>query len=334
MPDLRLAGLGPKDRARTLRNRAGRSRFLERNPLAPLTERELLSRAQRDEAASVSPLARLIGQRATAGAQNLEGVYSHLAGNLAGYQGQQADIYNRARTNLQGAQTQGAQELGQSGSAISAALQHQMELSGASGSIAPDLARLQGGQATRGGAELGELALRQAAAEDYAAKLPGFARLAGAQGIRELQAKRQQDIADLTARSSGQLASSLGSARNLEYQKAVAARGFGIDYAKLAQQSRQQRAAEAGRNARAAATVSVSQQRANETERHNAAMEEINNRKGDQTAARLAETERYHRAQQRIAGRTHRTARYRAHHPAKSSKSGGGASGIPSPGGG
>ncbi len=244
------------------------------DPLRPLTDRQLRRRTRRDIQSVLGPLAKQISSRASAGAQNIEGVYSRLASNLAGYQGQQADIYGRARSTLEGYQAQGAQDLQQSGGAINSELQRNMALSGAQGSIAPDLGRIASGQGTRGGAELGELALRQAAAENYAAQVPGFARLAGAQGIQQVQAQRQKDIAEMTARAQQSMLSSLQSGRRQEYEKAVAARGFGLDYAKEAADARQKAAERAERRRHNQATETRQEREARERRRHNETLEQ------------------------------------------------------------
>lgn len=300
--------------------------------LRPLSERDLERRAQHDQSLTVGPLAKQINRRAASGAQNLEGVYSRLAGNLEGYRATQQGIYDRARTNVGAANTQGAAQLAQTGKDVGGALQHQLALSGGTpdmasggGGYGADLQRMQSGQALRGGAELGELALRQAAAEDFAAKVPGFARLAGAQGIRELQAKRAQDVADLTTRASTGLAQSLASGRRQEYEKAVAARGFGVDYAKLAAADRQN----AVKNQQGAAKISIQQQRANEASRHNANMERISAKKGNNSAAVAAETRRHNRVTEKISKRRQKTAKWKAHHPKGAGGGGGGGVGSP-----
>lgn len=269
--------------------------------LRPLTEKQLRRRNRRDQQSVIGPLARQIDARAAAGSRNLEGVYSRLAGNLGQYQSQQADIYGRARTALEGYQAQGASELGQSGAAIGGALQRQMELSGAQGSIAPDLGRIASGQGTRGRAELGELALRQAATENYAAQIPGFARLAGAQGIQQLQAQRQKDIAEMTTRAESSLLQSLRADRRQEYEKAVAARGFGLDYAKLAQDEAESRRSEQGRNRRANQSASIASRRAAETARHNRNMERIDETTEAGRRRAQRERERHNRATEKIS---------------------------------
>lgn len=274
--------------------------------LRPLSEKQLRRRNRRDQQSVIGPLAKMIDARAASGARNLEGVYSRLAANLGTYQTQQADIYGRARTALEGYQTQGAGELQQSGGQINTALQQQMALSGQQGTIAPDLGRIASGQGVRGRSELGELALRQAAAENYAAQVPGFARLAGAQGIQQLQAQRQKEIADMTTQAQSSLLQSLRADRRQEYEKAVAARGFGLDYAKLAQDERQAARSAAIQRRNAATSersASTSARTAAETARHNRNMERLDRVTENRQQRIAAETRRHNRAMEKIQGK-------------------------------
>lgn len=230
--------------------------------LAPVGPREQRRQAQRDLKASYNPLAKMINRSASASAKNIAGVYGRLAGDLGAYRQTEQDIYGRARTALEAANTGAAAGLGQTASSVGGALQAALAASGQSADqggqgtagYQGDVTRLQAGQASRGGAALSELALRGAAAENYAAQLPQFARLAGGQAIQESEARRRRDISDLSAKAQSQLADALSSRHRLEYEKAVASRGLGLDYAKLDADAQQAAAAEAGRNARNAAS--------------------------------------------------------------------------------
>ena len=275
------------------------------DPLAPLPEPVLQRRVRRNINAQTNPVIRQIEARARSGAQNISGISEALAGRLSGGQAATADIYQRARDSL-GATDRALQSgLTTQGSGIADALGKRVASAGGDPAI---LAALQaasagavGAQGVRGSAELGQLTLKQAAGEQYAQQMPGFARLSGLQGIRDLQARKSQQLGDVAARVPGSVAQALSSARRQEYEKAVAARGFGVDYERIAQQDRatSQRAstasqAEAGRNARAAATNA-------ETERHNRNAEAISKRGGNTTAASAREARRHNRAMEKIS---------------------------------
>ena len=293
------------------RRKEARARALRNvDPLAPLTSSQLRAQVLGDIRPITNELAASSAKRTAAGAANIEGITNRLAQSLSGYQAKQQDIYSRARGSLEGYQAQGAQALGAASGAIGSNLTSALALSGnAPGNFGAEQSRVAGGIAARGAGELGELALRQAAAENYAAKLPGFAKLAGAQGIRELQARRQQELAEAQTKIRTETIPQLTQqARTREYEKAVAARGFGVDFAKIQQDAAEasQRAqtasqAEAGRNRRAAATTSVSARRASEAARHNRNMEAISRRGGNTRAATAAETRRHNRATEKIS---------------------------------
>lgn len=247
------------------RFRRGRGYYGGTDPWAPLSEQQLRRRAQRDVGMSIAPLIKQINARAGAGAQNLEGVYGRLATDLGGYQQRQADIYGRARQSLEGADRALAASLGGAGGGIQTGLQSSLA---AAGLQVPGDIGVQGAlgvQSARGRGELGELALRQAAAEDFAAKLPGFARLAGAQGIRELQAQRARDVSDLSAKAQASLLDLLQSGRKEEFDKAVARLGFQGDVYQEQQQTERTKIQQSGQNARTAAQIEAQNERTRAT---------------------------------------------------------------------
>jgi len=113
---------------------------------------------------------------------------NQLASTLQGAQGAQREIYDRARGNLAGIDTQQANALGTAGGAIAGDLASRLAGAGAPSTLADALRTQLGGAVgaglAKGGAQQGELALNQAGAESYAAKLPGLAqpcRFAGRQ---------------------------------------------------------------------------------------------------------------------------------------------------------
>jgi hypothetical protein len=198
--------------------------------LQPLSDRELRRRAQADVAATLGPLARMLGRNASNEQRNIQGVYGRLATDQGGLQQRQADIYGRARTSLEGYGAQGQQQLGQAGAAIGGGLDQALALSGnAPSQFGQETSRVQAGAAGRSGAALGELTLRQAAAENFAAQLPSITRLAGAQGVAEVGARKQRDLADLTDKGRSSLLDAILSGRKENFDKSIAQLGFETD---------------------------------------------------------------------------------------------------------
>lgn len=279
------------------------------DPLAPVPEPVLQRRVRRNIGAQTNPIIRQINAQARAGAENISGISEALAGRLAGGQAATADIYQRARNDTMATDRALQSGLTTQGTGLAADLGKRVASAGGDPAL---MAQLQaassgavGAQGVRGSAELGNLTLKQAAGEQFASQMPGFARLGGLQGIRDLQARKQAQLGDVAARVPGSVAQALSQARRQEYEKAVAARGFGVDYAKLDAQQSTAAAAEHGRNARAAAAEAGKNQRAaatsSETARHHANLEQIARRGGNQTAARNAEIRRHNRATEKIS---------------------------------
>lgn len=265
----------------------------------------------RDSKASVKALASLINKRAGASAANIAGVYGKLAGDLGQYRATEQDIYDRARANVGADQTSGAAALAKATGDVGGTLASNLATSGPTGVDASayqgDVAGITSRASARGQGNLGELALRQASAENYAAQLPQFARLAGAQALQVSEAGRRRDIAELSAQAQSQLARSLENRRRLEYEKAVAARGLGVDYAKIDAQQRTAAAAERGRNQRAAAAnasrEAIASARVTEQNRHNKIMEGIDTSTAAGRAAARRETARHNRVTENIKKR-------------------------------
>jgi hypothetical protein len=287
----------------------------------------LQRRVRQNVSAQTNPvirqITRQINARAQAGSENISGISQALASQLQGGQANTADIYQRARADTMGTERALQSGLTTQGAGIDAALAKQIQLSGGDPAlIAQAQAATQGAvgaQGTRGSAELGALSLKQAAGEQYASQLPGFAKMQGLQGIRDLQAQAQQQLGEqlgeVRGRTPGNVAQALAQARRQEYEKAVAARGFGLDYAKLNQQQREssQRANISQQNA------DISARRANETARHNAALEAIDARGGNQTQARLREQRRHNRVTENISKRKARADKKKGKQKAKTS---------------
>jgi hypothetical protein len=297
------------------------------DPLAPLPEPVLQRRVRQNVSAQTNPVIRQItnqiNSRARAGSENISGISQALASQLQGGQANTADIYQRARGDTMA--TEHALQFGLSaqGAGIDSALAKQIQLSGGDPALVAQMTAATqgavGAQGTRGSAELGALTLKQAAGEEYASKLPGLAKLSGLQGIRDLQAAKQQELAtqlaDVRGRVPGAVAQQLSSARQQEYNKAVAARGFGVDYANIGQRQREsnQRTSVSQQNA------DISARRADETARHNRNLEAIDARGGNQTQARLREQRRHNKVTENISKRKDKAARKKGKKGAKTS---------------
>lgn len=288
------------------------------DPLAPVPERALQRRVRQQVSAQTNPvirqITRQINSRTQAGSENISGISQALASQLQGGQANTADIYQRARSDVMGTERALQSGLTTQGAGIDSALAKQIQLSGGDPALIAQAqaatAGAVGAQGTRGSAELGALSQRQAAGEQFASQLPGFARMQGLQGIRDLQAQGQQQLGDQLAevrgRTPGNVAHALASERNLNYQRAVASRGFGVDYANIGQRQREANL----RHSEAVQRGNVSQQnadisarRADEQSRHNRNLEAIDRRGGNQTQARLREQRRHNRVTENISKR-------------------------------
>jgi len=246
--------------------------------LAPTTRRQQRRQVTLDVRAQVDPIARELARgitaRTQAGSRNITGVSDALSRSLEGYGGQQREIFDRARANL-GAVNQGvAAGFEKAGAGISEDLAKRIQSAGGDPASAEQFAAATKGTGasmfTRDSAELGQLAGTQANAELYASKLPGLARLSGLQGVRDLEAGSQQQLADqsgdLRARVPGLVSEALGSERRLAFEKAVARLGFSGDIRQQDIDYETKLAAEQGRRQRAAAAERGRNQRASQSE--------------------------------------------------------------------
>lgn len=254
-----------------------------------LTDRQLRRQARLDAQFAARAQARIINQQARAGERNAAGIAEALARAQSGYGAQMADIYGRAQHtlgDLAGAQRQALGQAG--GGTLAEGLQKRLALGGQSSDLSNALAGATAGAAGAGyggaTAELGALAQRQAAAEEFGAKLPQLARLTGLQGVQDRQAQAQADLGKLRMQQAQAVTQLISQGRNRQFNEGAA---------NLAYTGKQQQ--EEGRNARAAAQLTIAQQKANEAARHNRNLERIAQQGGDTSAARAAEQRRHNK---------------------------------------
>lgn len=295
-----------------------------------LNDRQLRRQARRDVRGPSLALVRQINREAEAGSRNISGIASSLAGQLGGYQGKLGDIYGRERTALEGYQQQGQQSLGTAGSNIGGDLAKALALSGqAPGDFNTDLSRVTGGFRERGTAELGALAQRQAAAEEWGAKLPELARLAGLQGVQERAAAARQATSRVQAEIPSQVAALLREGRNRNFQAGAANLAYEGDVYSQQQQTARTRISQRGQNYRANVRAELTRQANNELERHNQRMEAIDQTTEAGRRAADRERERHNRVTENI---TKRRDRWKRRHPtAGRGGSSGGGSGYGNP---
>jgi len=216
-----------------------------RDPLLPLGPKTIRAQISKDTLAYTNPLAaeltRSLNARAAAGARNIAGVSDELARSLMSYQGQVGGIYDRSIGQQSALNTQVADRLAAAGQGAADTLRARLAQSGGNPGLADALAKTgQGASAAgfaTGAAEIGQLTSNRASGEQYASALPGIAKLSGLQGIRELQARKMQELdegmADIRSRGLAFGAQAAGEARTREFNKAVAMRGYGLDEAKI-----------------------------------------------------------------------------------------------------
>ena len=172
------------------------------DPLLPLGPKTLRVRAQKNVLSQTRPqireLSRVLGQEAAAGTRNITGVTNQLAQSLGGYEQKVGDIYGAARQQLAGINTEAANRLAASGQQGADALRSSLAAAGVPTQGADAIAATGRGAAAAGfatgAAELAQLVSGEAAGRTYAAAQPGIARLGGLQGVRELQARKQQEL--------------------------------------------------------------------------------------------------------------------------------------------
>lgn len=205
------------------------------DPLAPLSEKMLRKRARQDVLMQERPIAAALAKQARAGQLNIVGVSNDLATRLGDYQGAQAGIYSHAQQQLGDFNREAANRLGANSGADE--LRQRLAAAGQDPGLADKLASMaqaaSGSGFVRGGQETNALGERSAAAQDYAAKLPGIARLSGLQDVNQRQAQQQSDLTSLQSKAQGLLQQSIQNGRNLEFQKAATNLGFKGDTYKV-----------------------------------------------------------------------------------------------------
>lgn len=238
---------------------AKRRRRLARDPLAPTRPAVLQREARAAAKAQIDPivaeLTRSTNARAAAGSKNITGVTQALQNQLYGAEGRTAAIYQDSQRQLDAVnqQVQGqVSAAGQSGAAALAArlaLGGQQQL-GLGEKLAAEGQGATAATAAYGGNASAQLIQSGAASRNFAATLPGLAGLSGLQGVREMEARKQQElaegVAEIRAKIPGLVSQLVESGRNREVDKAVAARTFGLNEAKFLEESRQFAVKEAG----------------------------------------------------------------------------------------
>jgi hypothetical protein len=224
------------------------------DPLLPLGPQTLRARARKDVLSQTRPQIRELGRQLTAeaaaGTRNIAGVTRELAGSLGGYEQRVGDIYGAARQQLGAINTEAANRLAASGQQGADALRSSLAAAGLPTQGAEAIAATGRGAAAAGfgtgAAELAQLVSNEASGRQTAAALPGIARLGGLQGVRELQARKQEALSKgvraIQAKVPGLVSGEMKDLRSREYEKAVALRGFGVDVAKLRAEAAQNRA--------------------------------------------------------------------------------------------
>ncbi|HXH87327.1 MAG TPA: hypothetical protein VNI55_01800 [Gaiellaceae bacterium] len=225
------------------------------DPLAPLSDSTLRQQTMRPFDASLAPtsdnmirrnttenvraqidpiiaeISRSIEARAKAGMGAIGGYTNELAQNLGGFDVKARDIYADAQGRQASVNNALAESARGEGGRLQAELAGKLGAAGITDTgTSGEAARIGQGSAgasfARGGADLSELIARSASAQEYAAKLPGLARLGGLQSARTLQLESSKDLADQTGQIRSQvpglIAELLESGRGREITKAGA----------------------------------------------------------------------------------------------------------------
>ena len=202
-----------------------------------LTDRQLRRQARLDAQFAARAQARQINQEARRGERNVQGIAEALARAQGGYGAAAQDIYGRAqrtlgdlansqRRTLGGTGPPPAGSVGQPGATLADTLGKNLALSGQGSDLANTLASATAGAANAGfgmgTAELGALAQRQAAAEDFGAKLPELARLTGLQGVQERAAQARRDQGALQAQAAKDTLQAIQNARSRRFNEGAA----------------------------------------------------------------------------------------------------------------
>lgn len=274
------------------------------DPFAPLSDQQLQQRAQQLFQQSLDPvLAQIrsaIEARSQAGQAAIQGLTQALGGLYAQAAPQAAAAYGQAQAAQSGLNTALANRLGSFGQANAGEVGNKLAYAGPSGANIAANAGTAGQGATnanfaKGAAGTEQLLAQGAAAQAYAGGLPGIAALTGMQNSRSLQAQLNKELADqlgqATANSGSSVASLYQHLVDQELQKAVARNTSGLNREKLAAQIANQKAMQKYRNQSLvyrAAQLGISQQKVNETARHNGITE-------GQAAQRLIQAEQRRR---------------------------------------
>ncbi len=210
--------------------------------LDPLTPQQLSQQAVRYANAQFGPVLAQINaeynRRAQTGASSIAGGTQQLASALAPVAAQTAGYYSQAKAEQAALDEAMRSGLISAGAAGAADLARQ-------GYAGNQLAGIGAGEGAAsfgmGSAALSRLISQGAAAENYAGTLPALARLGGAQHAQDLALQlehgRQSDVGALQGKIPGTVAQIEQDLANREFQKATARLGFGVDQARLQQQS-------------------------------------------------------------------------------------------------
>lgn len=194
------------------------------NPLAALTPRQQFALARRYSRAQLMPLLAQLDREFTGKQAGAAGYAEQLAGRLAPLAGQTHSIYAGAENEQRSVDEALANRLAAGGQGLDSELAKQLALAGQP--VTHDAARIGAGAAAAnqglGSAAVGSLIGRGAAAENYAATLPGIARLGGLQASRQIEGERSLAADRLRSQIPGTLQRILADIRGQEFQKAAA----------------------------------------------------------------------------------------------------------------
>lgn len=204
----------------------------------PQTDDQLGATAQGMIDPLVQALTDSVNRRATAGAGSIRGYTNQVANDLGQYAGSAKDIFGRAEADTAASNNALADRLAGGGAQLAAGLADRLKGIGngadpAVAGIAQGVAQTGQGSGNAvyatGNAALENLFGRGAAAEDYAAKLPEYARLEGIQRAGTLQQQAQNDIAQGASDIRGKLPELIASLRSANDQKATNLAGAQTD---------------------------------------------------------------------------------------------------------
>jgi hypothetical protein len=262
------------------------------DPFAPTSDAELQARAggigQQQLAALIDQIRQAIEGRSRSGTAAIGSLTNQLGGLMSGVGPASQKIYDTARVSGSQINDALANRLGQFGQGLAAEQAGKFALQGAPAGVAGQIAG--GTQQTaqgaanagfaRGSAGTEMLNTQGAAAGAYGAALPGIAGLTGIQNERNLQAQLSKAFADQVGAAQGQSQTTIANIYmhllDQELSKAVAKQSGLINQEKINATNYNKNAAltykkqNDARNAKLKAqSLGISQQRVNETMRHN-----------------------------------------------------------------